>query len=89
MDTDPRKPPTGRKKNRRMKAKGRRSPNQRRELVEQGKKAQRAYFEGHLTQTAYLRLVKGIKADLDLVGSIGNNLDERRWELKGIVKQNS
>ena len=89
MDNDPTKPPTGRKKNRRMKAKGRKSPNQRRELDEQGKKLQRAYFEGHLSQTAYIRLVKGIKADLDLVDSIGNNLDERRWVLKGIVKQNS
>ena len=89
MDNDPTKPPTGRKKNRRMKAKGKKSPNQMRELIEQGKKAQSAYFKGHLSQTAYIRLTKGIKADIDLVANIGNNLDERRWELKRIVNRNS
>ena len=62
------------------------SPNQRRELVEQGKKAQRAYFENHLGQTAYMRLVKGIKADLDLVDSIGDNLYERHKQLTGLGK---
>ncbi len=82
MDNDPRKPPTGRKENRRMKANGNRGKSQRSLIMKQGQKALRAFFNGNLSQTAFYGMVKDQKADLEQIDIIDKNQDDRQKTLE-------
>ena len=82
MDNDPRKPLSGREKNRRMKENGNRGKSQRSLIQKQGQKALRAFFNGQLSQTAFYGMVKEQKADLEQIDIIDKNLDDRRKTLE-------